>query len=197
MKYLGWILLAVFAVVVFWRQPTPADKSALHIAQARLAELQIDSADHARQIRELEDSLQRRLEKAGRGQDETRRRVPLDSSKAVLADSLRNAAVTMAELRMAYDTLRVAFDSSQRTVSIAQQATNDALTALAYSRLMHIADSTRLAQYEQAVPIVLAASKPNWWKNRIVLTGGWGATVVNTRVLTGPQVSVGVRLWAL
>lgn len=195
MKVLPWAITVAVLLAAFFLRPHPVEDSRLAIAQAQLAELLIDSAHHATVIRELEDSLAARLRESHRGQDETRRRVPVDSTRAMLADSLARAATTMAELRIAYDSLHVAFDSAQRTASIAQQATNDALAALAFSRLQRIADSTRIAKFEQAAPVVLAASKKSWWTNRINLYVGYGATKTNLYVVAGPQVAVGLRVW--
>lgn len=197
MKYLPWVLLVLAIVVAVVSQPPKPDGSKLAIAQAHIAQLMADSAIYAAQSREREDSLNDRLAQAIRGQDESRRRVPVDSTKAVLADSLSRAATTMAELRAAYDTLRVAFDSSQRTVSIAQQSTNDALAALAFSRLQRLADSTRIAGFEQSAPIVLQASKKSWWQQRVVIGPGYGIAKVGQQVVLVPTMTVTLRLWPL
>lgn len=198
LKYVGAVLLAVVVVIALREQfAKPPKDGRLAIAQAQIAELIVDQTKHAERIKELEDSLGRRLTQAQTGQQESRRLAQKDSLLRATADSMAAIAITAHDWELAYQARTLDADTLRRGLSVAQQSTNDALAALAFSRLQHMADSTRLAKYDQAAPVVLAASKPNWWKNRVVVSGGFGVQKTGAQITTGPQLHVGIRLWSL
>lgn len=145
----GLVLGAFLAGMVLFRPSKPDEALAQH--QALLATLpHVDSviAEHA-------DSAKERIKLVYVGQDAAKRSALVAAAAVARADSLAAVATTVAEMRVAYDSLHRGYDSLTTALTVERKATTNALATSAFWQLAYVADSTQRTK-EQADAVRLA-----------------------------------------